>query len=682
MSESTICNFCPDNIIRAKSTWGLHHPFYSTLADSHQVRCAFCSLLYRDMREKLPYLMEHRAQDEALKRWLDPFVYVYKSDVVTPLYRWSMRSLCRTREGKEMVAITFRAVARRGRELSDCDEKHKHCPMQMRKKWEKSGRLRDVFVPTRLLDLGKVGSRENIRVVDTKAENIKASYATLSHCWGPADPNDPHRPKKDLLTRRTMEEFTTIGIGWEKLSRNFKQAIKVARLMGLRYMWIDSLCICQGPDGDFVTEGALMHKVYRNSHCNIAAADSRDPAGGLFREREPFEVLPAKFESGEKSPMFGGKKTWRVVRGDMWDQVLLKTSLYTRGWVFQERMLSPRALHFSQHQIFWDCTEISACETLPNGIPSPIDQTASMDRSWRGRLFESGTSKWTAVSGVNDQSTESFWKAAVKAYTSCELTNQGDKRIAIWGIAKLLRDSLSEEYGAGLWEDWLAEQLAWRVADCTNAERPREMMKNPTWSWTSVEGIILLSDRLQEDRYYTVENHKGKPLAFSIRPEDKIRPGVKRERSDDIRQDIAQMRELLAAAERSREKSWPAPTSLQNRDAADHPSRDQEPKLSSNAIEIQAHINIGVLQWSETAAKWSLAVTEGTEFSPQDAIIDAFPDTKPKAAHEKVTRFVVLSLHYYEGPDEILPSLPDPEDDISEDSWLNGVGSELCISHT
>ena len=62
---------------------------------------------------------------------------------------------------------------------------------------------------------------------------------------------------------------------------------------------------------------------------------------------------------------------------------------------------------------------------------------------------------------------EDFWKPAVKNYTSCNLTKQSDKRMAGWGIAKLVRDSLEsgEEYSAGMWEHHLEEQLAWTVAD-------------------------------------------------------------------------------------------------------------------------------------------------------------------------------------------------------------------------
>lgn len=70
---------------------------------------------------------------------------------------------------------------------------------------------------------------------------------------------------------------------------------------------------------------------------------------------------------------------------EMWAQDLLQSAIYTRGWVFQgsllnclsrhstnffpERMLSSRIIHFTQSQVFWDCSTMSACEKLPEGIP-------------------------------------------------------------------------------------------------------------------------------------------------------------------------------------------------------------------------------------------------------------------------------------------------------------------------
>lgn len=378
MAEATICDFCRENVLEAKTSWGFHHPSYVSLVDSAEGLCAFCTLLDKDRRAKWKVLNEFQAVDSSVQRWLHPFVFAYNDGGANSpaLYLWNIRTLGKTRESKEMVAITFRVVPKNSNrrckqagvenetfglperifycfpetELGDlmekrdlgtstnpyktrgvqinrwlkiCDENHKHCPAQTRN--------RNVFVPTRLLEIGTKGSKEKIKVVETKANNIKGPYATLSHCWG--IPN-PEISKKDALTQKTKFELMSVGIEWEMLSRNFKQAIKIARFLRLEYMWIDSLCIIQGDKADWTIEGSLMHKVYRNSYCNIAAADAKDSAGGLFREREPFEVLPARFAADGISPTFG-RKTWRIVREDLWEQSLLKTPLYGRGWVFQ-----------------------------------------------------------------------------------------------------------------------------------------------------------------------------------------------------------------------------------------------------------------------------------------------------------------------------------------------------------
>lgn len=81
-----------------------------------------------------------------------------------------------------------------------------------------------------------------------------------------------------------------------------------------------------------------MEQVYRNSFCNIAAADSEDGAGGVFRQREARDVLPATLDLDDASHILG-KRRWVVLRGDLWDQGLLEKPLYKRGWVYQGQCL-------------------------------------------------------------------------------------------------------------------------------------------------------------------------------------------------------------------------------------------------------------------------------------------------------------------------------------------------------
>lgn len=337
---------------------------------------------------------------------------------------------------------------------------------------------------------------------------------------------------------------------------------------------------------------------------------------------------------------------------------------------------------------------MSACETLPSGLPLPLDRTASADRHWRGRLQESGTSKWVSVSGANDQSIENFWKIAVRSYTSCDLTNQGDKLIAVWGIAKLLRDSLGEDYGAGLWEHALAEQLAWRVADCTKAERPEQMQVNPSWTWTSVKGVILLADRLQPHRVYTVTDHDRNPIAFSI--EGTSRPTFHRERSDDIKEEIAFMRKAMEFVEDKRKNSSTSelaekrknstPTQLTDKRTVSSPDeqsvptkedsenyeRDQEPKLIEKAIPMKGYINNAPISWSKVTGKCTLDLTNGTDFTDEDAVVGAFPDTK-QVIGDGTSSFVVLSLTHYSGSNHNVSCSSEPD----EGSWYSGVGIML-----
>lgn len=190
------------------------------------------------------------------------------------------------------------------------------------------------FVPTRLLSLdpGSGAAEDRILVITTKDVRLSSSrYATLSHRW----PSGAEASPPPTLDESTMHEYTTIGVPKKALSQTFLDAIDVARALKLSYIWIDSLCIIQRDREDWIIEAPLMHRVYRNSACNIAAADSGG-GPGLFRKRISEAVaLPIYRGNGGAAGVFGSK-TWCVVPDDLWDKELMNDSeLYTRGWVFQ-----------------------------------------------------------------------------------------------------------------------------------------------------------------------------------------------------------------------------------------------------------------------------------------------------------------------------------------------------------
>ncbi|KAF7514564.1 hypothetical protein G7054_g15201 [Neopestalotiopsis clavispora] len=339
------------------------------------------------------------------------------------------------------------------------------------------------------------------------------TYVTLSHSWG-------LEPKFSRLLKENFEQWTTKGIPWSDIcsNTNFVHAVEVARRIGVRYIWIDSLCIIQNSDNgnDWLAEAPKMQDIYHHSFCNIAASDSSDAYGGIFRSRDGHQLAAARYVGVPgKSCVLLGATNWRVVAGSLWQDGLLEGSLYTRGWVFQERMLAPRILHYSKEQIYWDCATVSACETLPAGMPLELDAKARVDRQWRGWLRTPPREETT-------MDVDSFWASAVSTYSSSNLTKQKDKLLAIWGIAAPVAEKQKREWGAwgaGLWAGNLEQQLAWTVVNPGNNARPidPDLERFPTWSWASVVGAVALAQRWASPGvFYTVssDGSSQKPIFF------------------------------------------------------------------------------------------------------------------------------------------------------------------------
>jgi hypothetical protein len=147
------------------------------------------------------------------------------------------------------------------------------------------------------------------------------------------------------------------------LPKTFRDAVAVTRALNIRYIWIDSLCIIQDDLQDWEQEAAKMASIYEGSFLTIAAVDSPNSNGGLFLNSIP---PPAQFNFTPRVVSSGSAISLKAQSTAFFRQLLQPQSnadklhlcnapLYQRGWVFQELMLSPRSLHFREHQMYWRC---------------------------------------------------------------------------------------------------------------------------------------------------------------------------------------------------------------------------------------------------------------------------------------------------------------------------------------
>jgi hypothetical protein len=326
------------------------------------------------------------------------------------------------------------------------------------------------WVPTRLLDLGKLTGKCQPKLIDTtNAETFHgpeefSKYASLSHCWGKYQP-----------LRLVHANYAQLkeGVALEQLPKTFVDAIHITRSLGVRYLWIDSLCIIQDSEVDWLNESAKMRNVYSGAEFSIAATSAMDSSEGLFLDRNLGNVgrtdVTLRWEARPE-------RAYTIVEdASLWRGKFELLPLNRRAWAVQERALARRVLHFTKEQIIWECRAFAASELFPEGLPSHLqdfhDERYFDPSLWLGNRFATG------------------WAELLRRYTRGELSFSSDRLVAISGLVSLAQSTSSRLYLAGLWQDQLPMSLLWVRGDIDVRVYPdRRRLKNlaPSWSWASL----------------------------------------------------------------------------------------------------------------------------------------------------------------------------------------------------
>jgi hypothetical protein len=301
--------------------------------------------------------------------------------------------------------------------------------------------------------------------------------------------------------RLLSSNFTTLckRIPVSTLPQTFRDAIAITRRLGVRYIWIDSLCIIQDSETDWQEQAALMSSIYSTSFCNIAAAHASDSREGCFIDRNPELVKPIQVHIGW-GPQPG---LYYAVKCYFWSQNVSEAPLNRRAWVCQERLLAPRNLYFGETQLYFECGETMACEAFPLGLPIQIGGRNHSENRIRLRKIIARSRNNVAphiqlppLTMSDIYPLFSMWNSIVYNYSSGALSHEEDKLIAISGLASVIQEDPGTEDGggyiAGMWRNHLASQLLWQVRRLEKPvprTRPVEY-RAPTWSWASMTGKI------------------------------------------------------------------------------------------------------------------------------------------------------------------------------------------------
>jgi hypothetical protein len=294
----------------------------------------------------------------------------------------------------------------------------------------------------------KVASVSALRLVDVELRCIvhlpaNVPWVALSYCWG--------GPQEYSLRKDNLADYGLPGaLTEEKLPPVIFDALIATKAIGERYIWIDSLCIVQDDELDKAKYLFIMDAIYAHAVLTIVNAASGDTFSGLpgirksvhRHTQEPFEInggwLTEALDPGHSS--YAG--------------YLERCKWSTRGWAFQEGLLSRRCLIFTADQIYWQCQKSTWCES---SFWEGID-TLQIYRHFQGDNL------LTSLADPVIENWGPLYITILQKYVQRDFTSESDVMHAITGVLRVLKQATGQDHFWGLPVSVLEQALTWTAS--------------------------------------------------------------------------------------------------------------------------------------------------------------------------------------------------------------------------
>lgn len=507
-----------------------HHKSVDALEQSKQTGCDFCSLLWEalELAKWGPSIEDLRAQDVSDIRiaitshhvssntydtahvLMFDYLLVQVGDKNDTVARASLLLLShpgtekigRFQIGRNITDPDLRAASNFGivrNWLQQCCSDHKGCP----------SRQQDAPLPKRVVDVGGTGAGgveiAPFLFVSDDVTPTRGRYAALSHCWG------GHIDV--VLTKGKLEDFQH-RLPVDSLARNFQDALHICRELGVRYLWVDSLCIIQDSRDDWTAESSKMASIYSNAFVTISAISSPGSSAGIFGETNAADTRDPSLSRGV--PLRLSSESEEVVYAlpaqseDPEDLASLyhEAPLALRAWTLQESILSPRIIFYGKDQIYWRCfAGFQSADGVPDGFQFPDNRDIRLASALQGFskiAIRPPRNRW----GLGQDKGDHY--DLVEQYTSRNLTVASDKLPAFSGLAERIHSSLGGEHLAGLFTEDFHQGLLWttrRNSDNIDIKTAKDggdgnilnQYRAPSWSWASKDGKVDFKGNFMTD---------------------------------------------------------------------------------------------------------------------------------------------------------------------------------------
>lgn len=346
-----------------------------------------------------------------------------------------------------------------------------------------------------------VGGLTDSAVKVIRAQNLdndSEPYAALSYCWG-----------QDQLMKTTSANKAEVedGIPITSLPKTITDAIRITRELGVKLLWVDSLCLVQDEENDLAKEIANMHHYYGNAYFTISAATASSCSEGFLQNH----AMPREDRRGVTGPFYfpvgpdipEQSASLGILRSDVVDD----QAIDSRAWTLQEGLLSHRLVSFTPRIIRWSCRTESYGKNLYDQLTGLHESLSAVCRETTERCDHQLV--WRKLK---------VWTKIVNHYVTRALSHERDRLPAISGIASVLSAPSNESSEQGHRLEFAAGLLVHcssTYSSSTKGSLGLEIKYYPQDHFESgILALQLLWARDEDDwtwaeEYWTFEKHGG-----------------------------------------------------------------------------------------------------------------------------------------------------------------------------
>ncbi|KAI0597392.1 heterokaryon incompatibility protein-domain-containing protein [Biscogniauxia sp. FL1348] len=332
-----------------------------------------------------------------------------------------------------------------------------------------------------------------IRLLDVEADMIvelskPGRYVILSYVWG--------KIPVFKTTRDTLPQLKKEGSLLQHFSNfpaTIRDSITMAKLLGIRYLWVDSFCIVQDDPEDQKTQIAAMDQIYSRAYLTIVAAGGEHANSGLPG------IHPGSRHVLQHSAMYSESLNLVSILPDA-STAADGCKWNTRGWTYQERVLSHRCLIFVNDTVYFQCNKAVWGEDYRAEYPDLV-QCASMynyslSRSWKQpQMHKKDTYR---ISHVDTSSFFAEYCKVVAEYTSRDMTYASDRINGVSGILTELTRRSQVRFVSGHPErEFFHASLLWQPMQALRrvpVNPASDMPLFPSWTWAGwIGGVAFIA---------------------------------------------------------------------------------------------------------------------------------------------------------------------------------------------